>query len=36
VPDYRAGLWDFDGTNVVGQNNSVAVLDLDPPAPASR
>lgn len=30
VPDYRAGLWDFDGTNVVGQNNSVAVLDLDP------
>ena len=30
VPDYRAGLWDFDGTNVVGQNNSLAVLDLDP------
>lgn len=30
VPDYLAGLWDFEGTNVVGMNNQVAVVDIDP------
>lgn len=30
VPEYRAGLNDFDGTNVVGLNNSVTVVDIDP------
>lgn len=28
--DYLAGLWDFDGTNVVGATNQVTVADLDP------
>jgi hypothetical protein len=32
-PDYLAGLWDFDGTNVVGATNQVAVADLDPDHP---
>jgi hypothetical protein len=30
APDYLAGLWDFDGTNVVGATNQVSVADLDP------
>jgi hypothetical protein len=30
APDYLAGLLDFDGTNVVGATNQVAVVDLDP------
>ena len=30
VPEYRAGLWDFDGTNIVGATNQVAIGDLDP------
>src|SRR5690606_20730812 len=29
-PDYLAGLWDFEGTNVVGATNQVAIADLDP------
>lgn len=29
-PDYLAGLWDYEGTNVVGATNQVAVADLDP------
>lgn len=29
-PDYLAGLDDFDGVNVVGATNQVAVVDLDP------
>lgn len=29
-PDYLAGLWDFEGTNVVGATNQVAVADIDP------
>jgi hypothetical protein len=29
-PDYLAGLWDFDGTNVVGATNQVTVADIDP------
>ncbi len=28
--DYLAGLWDYDGTNVVGANNEVTVADIDP------
>ncbi len=30
LPDYLAGLWDFDGTNVVGATNQVSVADLTP------
>ncbi len=30
IPEYLAGLWDFDGTNVVGATNQVAAVDLDP------
>jgi hypothetical protein len=30
VPEYLSGLEDFDGTNVVGETNQVAVVDLDP------
>lgn len=30
VPDYLAGLEDFEGTNVVGLNNQVTVVDIDP------
>jgi hypothetical protein len=29
-PDYLAGLWDFEGTNVVAATNQIAVVDLDP------
>ncbi len=30
VPDYLAGLWDFDDTNVVAATNQVALADIDP------
>ena len=30
VPGYLAGLWDFDGVNVVGATNQVTVVNLDP------
>ncbi len=30
APEYLAGLWDYDGTNVVGATNQVSVADLDP------
>ena len=30
VPEYLAGLWDFEGTNVVAATNQVSVADLDP------
>ena len=30
---YLAGLWDFEGTNVVGATNQVSVADLDPAEP---
>jgi hypothetical protein len=33
APDYLAGLWDFDGTNVVAATNQVTVADLDPAHP---
>jgi len=32
APGYLAGLWDFDGTNVVGATNQVTVAELDPSA----
>lgn len=28
APDYLAGLWDFEGTNVVGATNQVTVADV--------
>ncbi|MBW2736961.1 MAG: VCBS repeat-containing protein [Deltaproteobacteria bacterium] len=28
APDYLAGLWDFEGTNVVGATNQVSVADI--------
>jgi len=30
APDFLAGLWDFEGTNVVAATNQVSVIDLDP------
>lgn len=30
APDYLAGLWDYDGTNIVGATNQVTVADIDP------
>lgn len=33
APDYIAGLWDFEGTNVVGATNQVTVADIDPTKP---
>jgi hypothetical protein len=30
APGYLAGLWDFEGTNVVGATNQVSIADLDP------
>lgn len=30
APDYLAGLWDYNGTNVVGATNQVTVANLDP------
>ncbi len=29
MPDFIAGLWDYDGTNVVGLTNQVSVGDVD-------
>lgn len=29
APEYVAGLWDFEGTNIVGATNQVTVADLD-------
>jgi hypothetical protein len=33
APDYLSGLWDFEGTNVVGATNQVTVADMDPDRP---
>ncbi|MFT3773824.1 MAG: VCBS repeat-containing protein [Minicystis sp.] len=33
APDYLAGLWDYDGTNVVAATNQVTVADIDPSHP---
>lgn len=30
APGYLAGLWDYDGTNVVGATNQVSIADLFP------
>lgn len=30
APDYLAGLWDYEGTNVVGATNQVSIADLFP------
>lgn len=30
APDYLAGLWDFEGENIVGATNQVSVADLFP------
>ena len=30
APNYLAGLWDFDGTNVVAATNQITVADIDP------
>lgn len=30
APSYLAGLWDYDGTNVVGATNQVSIADLFP------
>ncbi|MBN1654262.1 MAG: VCBS repeat-containing protein [Deltaproteobacteria bacterium] len=30
VPEYLAGLWDYEGTNVVAATNQVTVADIDP------
>jgi hypothetical protein len=33
APDYVAGLWDYDGVNVVAATNQVTVADIDPSHP---
>ncbi len=33
APDYLAGLWDYEGTNVVAATNQVTVADIDPSRP---
>jgi hypothetical protein len=30
LPHFLSGLWDFEGTNIVGATNQVAVADIDP------
>jgi hypothetical protein len=30
APDYLAGLWDYEGTNLVGATNQVTIADIDP------
>lgn len=36
APDYLAGLWDYDGTNVVGATNQVSIADLDASLPGKE
>lgn len=36
VPDYLAGLWDYDGTNVVGATNQVSIADINPDEPGKE
>lgn len=33
APDYLAGLWDYEGTNIVGATNQVSVADIFPDRP---
>jgi hypothetical protein len=35
-PDYLAGLWDYDGTNVVGATNQVSIADIDADEPGKE
>lgn len=35
-PDYLAGLWDYDGTNVVGATNQVSIANIDPDEPGKE
>jgi hypothetical protein len=35
-PGYLAGLWDYDGTNVVGATNQVSIADIDADAPGKE
>ncbi len=36
VPGYLAGLWDYEGTNVVAATNQVAVADIDADSPGKE
>jgi hypothetical protein len=36
APDYLAGLWDYEGTNVVGATNQVSIADLDAARPGKE
>ena len=36
VPEYLAGLWDYEGTNVVAATNQVSIADLDPDLPGKE
>jgi outer membrane protein assembly factor BamB len=33
IEGFLGGLWDFDGTNVVGATNQVSIADIDPAQP---
>jgi hypothetical protein len=35
-PDYLAGLWDYEGTNVVGATNQVSIADLNAAEPGKE
>lgn len=35
-PNYLAGLWDYDGTNIVGATNQVSIADIDADAPGKE
>ena len=36
LPDYLAGLWDYEGTNVVAATNQVSIADINPEAPGKE
>src|SRR5690606_29428817 len=35
-PNYLAGLWDYDGTNIVGATNQVSIADIDADVPGKE
>lgn len=35
-PNYLAGLWDYEGTNIVGATNQVSVADIDADEPGKE
>jgi hypothetical protein len=35
-PDYLAGLWDYEGTNIVGATNQVSIADIDADEPGKE